>query len=166
MIGLRFFEEERMKLHFSRWALVFSAFGFASVALAADGAEALDAAWVKAMKAGDVNGVVACYASDAVLWLPGAPEARGEKAIRDAYTGLLSANTVTEVSLTDAHYENAQNLSLGWGHFTMTLTPKAGGPPTIMGGRYIDVAKKTDGKWHYVADHASTNPPPAAAAKP
>ena len=153
-----------MKVRWVAGALVVSAFGFASSVLAADGAEGLDAAWVKAMKAGDVNGVVACYASDGVLWLPGAPEARGEKAIRDMYAGMLSAITVTEVSLTDTHYENAQNLSLGWGHFTMTLQPKAGGAPTIMGGRYIDVAKKIDGKWRYVADHASTNPPPAPAA--
>jgi uncharacterized protein (TIGR02246 family) len=153
-----------MKVRFLTGALALAALGFASALLAADGAEALDAAWVKAMKAGDVNGVVACYASDAVLWLPGAPEARGGKAIRDTYTGMLSANTVTEVSLTDTHYENAQNLSLGWGHFTMTLQPKAGGAPTIMGGRYIDVAKKVDGKWSYVADHASVGPPPAAAA--
>jgi len=152
-----------MKIRRVGGALVLSAFAFASAALAADGAEALDQAWMKAMKAGDVNGVVACYAADGVLWLPGAPEARGEKAIRDMYAGMLSANTVTEVSITDTHYENAQNLSLGWGHFTLTLQPKAGGAPTIMGGRFIDVAKKIDGKWRYVADHASVGPPPAAA---
>jgi uncharacterized protein (TIGR02246 family) len=143
------------------------AVGLASTAAAQEtGAQSVDAAWMKAMKAGDVDGVVACYASDAVLWLPGAPEARGSKAIHDAYAGMLSANTVTDVSITDTHYESWQNLSLGWGHFMMTLKPKAGGAPTIMGGRFIDVAKKIDGKWRYVADHASVEPPPAAAAAP
>jgi uncharacterized protein (TIGR02246 family) len=150
-----------MKIRFFGIAVLVSLLGSVSAALAADGAEALDRAWMKAMKAGDVNGVVACYAPDGVLWLPGAPEARGEKAIRDMYAGMLGANTVTDVSITDAHYENAGNLSLGWGHFMLTLQPKAGGAATIMGGRFIDVAKKIDGKWRYVADHASTNPPPA-----
>ena len=150
-----------MRLRLVAGALILSALGFASAAQAADGAEALDQAWMKAMKAGDAAAVAACYASDAVLWLPGAPEAKGAKAILDEYTGLLGANTVTEVSLTDGHYETSQNMSYGWGHFTMTLTPKAGGAPTTMAGRYVDVAKKVGGKWKYVADHASTNPPPA-----
>ena len=151
-----------MRIRFTAGALILCALGFASAALAADGAEALDQAWMKAMKAGDAAAVAACYAPDAVLWLPGAPEAKGAKAILDEYTGLLSANTVTEVSLTDGHYETVQNMSYGWGHFTMTLTPKAGGAPATMVGRYVDVARKVGGKWKYVADHASTDPPPAA----
>jgi uncharacterized protein (TIGR02246 family) len=151
-----------MGIRFRAGALILAALGLASAALAADGAEALDQAWMKGMKAGDAAAVAACYASDAVLWLPGAPEARGAKDILDEYTGLLAANTVTEVSLTDGHYATSQNMSYGWGHFTMTLTPKAGGAPTSMVGRYVDVARKVDGKWKYVADHASTDPPPAA----
>lgn len=157
-----------MKIRLLAGALMLSALGSASAALAAEGAEALDQAWMKAMKAGDAAAVAACYASDAVLWLPGAPEAKGAKAILDEYTGLLGANTVTEVSLTDGHYETSRDMSYGWGHFTMTLTPKAGGAPTTMVGRYVDVAKKVGGKWKYVADHASTDPPPSpkpAAAK-
>ena len=150
--------------------VVAAAWGLAAPVRAEEGAASLDAAWMKAMKAGDVDGVVACYASDAVLWFPGAPEARGTKAIRDAYAGLLSANTVSDVVISDTHYETVQNLSLGWGHFIMTLSPKAGGTSTVMGGRFIDVAKKIDGKWRYVADHASVGPPPepapATAAKP
>jgi uncharacterized protein (TIGR02246 family) len=154
-----------MKFRLVLGILVFAAVGFASGAAAQEtGAQSVDAAWMKAMKAGDVDGVVACYASDAVMWLPGAPEARGSKAIRDAYAGMLSADTVTSVSITDTHYETWQNLSLGWGHFMMTLQPKAGGAPTILGGRFSAVAKKIDGKWLYVADHASAEPPPPSPA--
>ena len=32
---------------------------------------------------------MACYASDAVGWFPGDPEAKGEKAIRAVYEGML-----------------------------------------------------------------------------
>ena len=152
-----------MKTRFLAGALVLSALGVASVVLAADGPEALDAAWVKAMKAQDANAVAALYASDAVLWLPNAPEARGAKAIHDAYAGLLGTYAVTDVSLTEGHYETVQNIGVASGHFMMVLTPKAGGPQTIMGGRYSSVAKKVDGQWHYVVDHASVEPPPAPA---
>ncbi len=130
------------------------------------GSQALDAAWAKAMKAGDLEAVVACYASDAVLWLPGGPEARGTKAIREAYAGMLSANTVTEATLTNTHYETWQNLSMGWGNFTLALQPKQGGAPAVMHGRFTEVAKRIDGKWRYVADHASVDPEPAPAAVP
>ncbi len=150
-----------MKIRFLAGALVLSALGFATAALAADGPEALDAAWVKAMKAQDARAVAALYASDAVLWLPNTPEARGTKAISDAYAGLLGAYTVTDVSLTDGHYETVQNVGVASGHFMMTLQPKAGGVAVIMGGRYSSVAKKVDGQWRYVVDHASVEPPPA-----
>jgi uncharacterized protein (TIGR02246 family) len=153
-----------MKIRFLGGVLALGALGFASAALAADGPEALDAAWVKAMKAGDVNAVSTLYAADAVLWFPGAHEARGAKAIHDAYAGFLGTYTVTDVSLTDTQYETMQNTGIAWGHFIMTLTPKAGGAPTIMGGRFSSVAKKTEGNWHYVVDHASAEPPPAPAA--
>ncbi len=151
-----------MRIRFSAGALILSALGFASAVFAADGPEALDAAWVKAMKAQDANAVAALYAPDAVLWMPGAPEARGAKAIHDEYAGLLGTYTVTDVSLTDGHYETVQNIGVASGHFMMTLQPKAGGAPTIMGGRYSSVAKKIDGQWRYVVDHASVEPPPAA----
>jgi len=132
--------------------------------LGQDGPQSLDAAWVKGMKAGDANAVSACYASDAVLWMPGDREARGTKAIHDLYAGLLNTYTVTDVSLTDTQYETFQNTGAAWGHFLMTLTPKAGGAPTIMGGRFSSVAKKVGGRWQYVADHASVEPPPPAPA--
>lgn len=131
------------------------------IAVEPTGSEALDAVWLKGMKAGDVNTIAGCYAGDAVLWLPGGPAARGEKAIRDAYAGLLDANTVSAVALTDTHYETWQSLAVGWGHFSMTLQPKAGGAPVTMTGRFTSVSKKVDGKWKYVADHASDDPPPA-----
>jgi ketosteroid isomerase-like protein len=140
--------------------------GFAAAAaLADDGAKSVDAAWLKAMKANDLNALVACYAHDAVMWFPDAPEARGEQAIRAAYTGFLGANTVVDVALTDAVYNTSGDISTAWGHFTMTLKPKAGGDNVVLKGRFMSVSKKTGGQWRYVADIASNEPAPPAAAK-
>ena len=84
---------------------LFAALLLLASALAAHAADSptkeVDEAWIKAMKANDVDAVLKCYAPDAIAALPGAPLARGEKAIRATYEGLLSANTVTDVSISE-----------------------------------------------------------------
>jgi uncharacterized protein (TIGR02246 family) len=122
------------------------------------GAQSLDAAWMKAMKANDLEAVMACYATDAVLWLPGAPEAKGEKAIRAAYQGLFNANTVRDVTMSENQYRTSEKLSSGWGRYTLTLAPKAGGAAVTMRGRFTEVVEQRAGRWVYVADHASDEP--------
>ena len=137
----------------------------AATAAAEDGgARSVDAAWLKGVKANDLEAVVACYAPDAVLWLPDAPEARGTKAIRDTYAGLLGANTVVDASLTDAVYQTSGDMSTAWGHFTLALKPRKGGDTVVLKGRFLSVSKNMGGKWQYVADLASAEPPPPAAA--
>lgn len=136
----------------------------AAAAVAEEGTKAVDAAWLKAVKGNDVEALVACYAPDAVMWLPDAPEARGTKAIREAYAGLLGANTVADATITDAVYSTSGDVSTGWGHFSLTLKPRKGGDPVVMKGRFVAVSKKSGGKWQYVADLASAEPPPPAPA--
>ena len=122
------------------------------------GAQAVDAAWAKAMKANNLDAVMKCYAPDAVAWLPGMREARGEQAIRSAYQGLLSANTVKDAALLDTKYKTTGTMSVGWGKYSITLVPKAGGNPVVMTGRYSEVAERRGGQWVYIVDHASAEP--------
>jgi len=143
-------------------ACVFGLAAAATVAAAEEGAKDVDAAWLKAVKANDVDALVACYWPDAVLWLPDAPEARGEKAIRATYAGLLGANSVVDASITNAVYQTSGDLSTAWGHFTLVLKPKAGGDNVVLKGRFLSVSKKSGGKWRYAADLASAEPPPPA----
>jgi uncharacterized protein (TIGR02246 family) len=119
---------------------------------------------VKAATAGDVEGVVALYAPDAVLFAPDSMEARGTAAIRAAYQQMFKENTVANASI-NATYDTSGDLSSGWGTATLTMTPKAGGSPQTMTVRVTAVARKINGKWLYVVDHASVPmgpaPPPA-----
>ncbi len=149
-------------------AVACSAMAWTSAAAAQDaGARGVDEAWKKAMLAGDVDGVMACYAPDAVLWLPFAPKAVGAKEIRDAYAGMLAANTVVDVTFSNTAYETRQDLSAGWGQFVMTLkSKKPDGRTVVMTGRFTDVARKANGRWAYVADQASADPEPAPAPTP
>ena len=126
------------------------------------GGKVVDDAWVKAANAGNVDGLVALYAPDAVLYTPDSMEARGTAAIRALYTEMFAANAVSNASITST-YETSGDLSTGWGTATLTMTPKAGGSPQIMTVRVTAVARRINGKWLYVADHASVpvGPPPA-----
>lgn len=143
-------------------AIVVCALVLSSVAAMAqdEGHKGVDAAWLKAIKANDLNALVACYAPDAVMWLPNAPEARGSKQIREAYDGLLKAYTVKGASLSNTVYQTSGDLSTGWGNFVLDLQPTNGGAPGSLRGRFVAVSKKIGGKWLYVADQASADPPP------
>ena len=137
------------------------------VATAADplvptGMKGLDAAWTKAMLAGDAAAAVALYADDAVLVLPGSPAIKGKKAIAEAYEGWLKDVKVTEVALSDSRYRTAGHLSAGWGQWKMTTVPKAGGAAKTETGTFCAVAAEKDGVWKYVSDHASGDPPAPA----
>ena len=124
------------------------------------GAQIVDAAWISAIKANDIDAVMKCYAPDAIMWLPNAPAARGTKAIRAAYEGLLSANTVKDATLSEVTYRTVGKASLAWGNFSLTLVPKAGGDQVVMKGRFTEVAERRGGKWVYIVDHASAEPAP------
>jgi uncharacterized protein (TIGR02246 family) len=138
----------------------------AESARAADtGPAAVDAAWVKGMKANDADAVVKCYAPDAVAWLPDSPAAQGEKAIRSLYEGLLSANTVNDAVLSEVREKHARNVAVRWGKFLLTLTPKAGGDRIVMSGRFSEVLERRAGRWVYVVDHASAEPAATPATK-
>ena len=52
-------------------------------------------------------------------------------------------------------YQTVGDLSVGWGTATLTMTPKGGGAPQTMTVRVTAGVKKINGKWLYVADHAS-----------
>jgi uncharacterized protein (TIGR02246 family) len=135
-------------------------------ALAADapkasGVKSLDEAWIKAVLAGDAAALAALYADDAVLAMPGAPAARGNKAIGDSLAAWLKDVKVTDFALSSSHYRTAGHLSAGWGNYKMTTVPKAGGAPTTETGTYCGVAAEKDGVWKYVSDNAAADPAPA-----
>ena len=129
--------------------------------VAADlGPEAVDQAWLKAAKANDLDGLVACYAPDAVMYPPDMLVAKGKDAIREDYKNLLAAMTIRDATITDAHYETHGDTTIAWGQFTLVLVPKAGGDPVQMHGRATEVIRKVGNKWLYVIDHASVPMPP------
>jgi uncharacterized protein (TIGR02246 family) len=135
---------------------------FAGDAPKTTGVKSLDAAWTKAILAGDATALASLYADDAVLAMPGTPAAKGGKAIAELFAGLVKDTKITEFVLMDSHYQTSGHLSAGWGRYKMTMVPKAGGAPTTETGTYCGVATEKNGVWKYVSDNAAADPAPPA----
>jgi uncharacterized protein (TIGR02246 family) len=146
-------------------AVLILAGGLFAVSVFAQGIKDLDAAWVKAAKAGDVEGLVKLYAPTAVTYMPDEMKAKGTDEIRASFQKFLGASTVTEMTLTQDFESSSGNLAASSGTFSMTITPKSGGAAQTMQGRYSSIAVRKGGKWMYVSDHASM-PIPAEPAAP
>ena len=121
-------------------------------------AQLVDQAWVKAMKANDLEATMALYAPDAVAYFPDG-DFKGKQAIRKSWTDFLAMFTVKDAT-SEGTYETTGDTSLGWGYWSMTVLPKGGGEPIVMKGRATVVVKKIGGKWLYAVDHASVPLPP------
>jgi uncharacterized protein (TIGR02246 family) len=132
-------------------------------AAADDGAKELDEAWSKAVKANDIARILVLYAEDAVVIMPDGA-AHGARDVGRYYTDFLAKFTVKDVEFSDTRYETEDDLSTGWGRYRLTLVPRDGGAPVTHDGYFSVVARKHDGKWRYVLDHASAMLAPAVRA--
>lgn len=151
-----------------RFALFLGALSLASAAVAQSaGMKTLDEAWARAANANNLEAMVALYAPDAVMYPPDGDEVRGRDAIREHYRPMFAGFTLRDAKFAKTSYETRGDISTGWGRWSLTMTPKAGGAAIPAEGRFTAVAKKIRGRWLYVADHASMPPPPPGdAAKP
>ncbi len=120
-----------------------------------------NACWLAAAKMSDADAVAACYADDAVMWLPGGQVVQGRDAIRKSYASFFHAFTVKTTELMQMDSKSMGDTVVTWGTFRMVMTPKGGGDDVTELGRYTDVSKNVDGMWLYIVDHASDNPTPA-----
>lgn len=141
-------------------ATLLAAFSLPALADEAAAGSAQDC-WLKAFKAADADAVTKCYASDAVLWIPGGPMAKGSQEIHDGFAGYFADFTIKSVELTPMGSKTVGDDAVSWGTYSIVIVPKEGGEETTEVGRYTDVSKKIDGRWVYEVDHASDDPPPA-----
>ena len=132
----------------------------ASTANANESPEALQEAFMVALKANDPQGIADCYAADAVNFPVDSMIGHGPESAAASWTGFFAAFSVVDARLTQTHLEVHGDTAVAWGLFTIIAEPAAGGDVVEMRGRYMDVARNIDGSWLYVADHASMPLPP------
>lgn len=123
---------------------------------------AVEAGWNQAFHARNLDALVAPYASNAVLVLPGLPAQVGTAAIRNVYVGALK-DPAFDLTLTSDRAEVGRSGELAFtqGHFTMQGTdPKTKQATTTATGSYVTIYRKqADGSWKAIQDWAAANPP-------
>jgi len=134
--------------------------GLSNVALASD--ESAAACWQKAIVANHAPAVAQCYAVDAIMWFPGGPMATGREAIAAAYAGFLGANTIKSAVISEIGNRTVGDDRVAWGTYTIVMVVSESGATVTQTGRYTDVSRRIDGRWQYVVDHPSDDPPPVA----
>ena len=128
---------------------------FSSSSFSNESPQALQDAFMAALKANDVQGLAGCYTSDAVNFPVDTLVGYGPESVIESWSSFFAAYTVVDASLSDTHMEIHGDTAVAWGLFTIMAEPAEGGDAVEMKGRYMDVARNMDGTWLYVADHAS-----------
>ena len=121
-------------------------------------------AWEKAYNSGDVKGVAAQYAEDALLAPPNSPGVRGRAAIEKFFTKDMADSKAAGVVFA-INYPTEVGVSgnTGWESGTYKATIKGS---VVETGKFLSVSRKKDGKWLYIRDtwNADAPPPPPAPA--
>ncbi|MBI4512559.1 MAG: SgcJ/EcaC family oxidoreductase [Gemmatimonadetes bacterium] len=128
----------------------------------------LTQAFVQAFNAGDVNGLVATYADNAVVLPPGAELMRGADGIRQFFeTGMAGPRGTLTVNTVETYGEGG--LAYEVGTYSYSVTDAAGMTQTENGKYMVVLRKQADGSWKAVADTWNQDAPmmmPAAAPAP
>jgi uncharacterized protein (TIGR02246 family) len=140
---------------------------WAGTAMAAEETPSAGQCFSEAFKAADADEVAACYAEDAIIWFPGGSMAQGRPAIRAGFAHFfseVSAMTIKDVALTEiGHVMGAGDTRTAWGTYEIRMVDKTSGAEMVQRGRFTDVSKKIAGRWLYLVDHPSDDPPPPVA---
>ena len=127
-----------------------------------------DAAYAAALSAGNLDAVMAMYASDASVMPPGMPIANGTGAIRQSMSGMMAALKMS-LHLTPTRVSGQGDLAyvVGSYHASETMKDSTQASPPPEDGKYVEVlARQADKSWRLVADIWNPNSGPAAPAPP
>ena len=126
---------------------------------------ALSDQYVKALRAGDVKGLLALYTDDAVEMRPNMPLIKGKAALQQFFENTFAASTLDKFSLNHIEMRASGDMGYDAGTFTQTFTP-TNSKPINDSGKYVAICKRTGGVWKvaYLALN-SDNPPLATNTK-
>jgi ketosteroid isomerase-like protein len=120
--------------------------------------EASNAAFSTAMKAGDVNALMASYAPNATVMPPNMAPMSGSANIRTGFTGMLGMGKPTEFTITMDKIVVDGDMAVEHGHYVWA---SAGPNNTVMAdtGKYLGHWHRMNGKWMMVDDIWNSNRP-------
>lgn len=124
-------------------------------------ASQMDSAFTAAVAVGNVEGMMAGYAPDAMVLPPSMPMFRGSDQIRQFMKGMTGARVSLQLTQETADGSGDFMYTTGKYHYQELPAEKGASED----GKYLEVFRRgADGKWMLVADTWSPNAPPAAIA--
>jgi uncharacterized protein (TIGR02246 family) len=125
--------------------------------------QANETQWNSDWAAKDADKIVAHYADDAILIVPGTPSVSGKEAIRTSLKPMID-DPAMALKFHAAKVEVAKSADVAYtqGTYTLTLTDPQTKQVVNDHGSYVTTYRKQpDGSWKAVADIATSEVPPA-----
>ncbi|HKS22271.1 MAG TPA: DUF4440 domain-containing protein [Thermoanaerobaculia bacterium] len=118
----------------------------------------MDEEFSAAARAGNVDGMMAIYADDAVLMPPNFPAFRGRDAVRQFWSGFLAAGQIDATVAADRVIQSG-DLAVEIGHYNLKITPKGGGAPIEDNGKFTLTWQRRGGQWKGIYDIFNSDRP-------
>ena len=113
------------------------------------------------LNSGDIDAWVALWAEDGIQMPPNSPPVVGKERIRERNKAVLDQFSF-DMSITNEEVEVAGDWAYSRGTYMATLTPKQGGEPVLIDGKYMTILlRQPDGSWKIRRDIFNSNVPPA-----
>lgn len=111
--------------------------------------------------AGELDNFISLWMDNGIRMEPDRPSIIGKENIRK-YFEIPFELFSTNVSIYgDTEIQVNNDMAFGRGTYTLSLTPKDGGPTTTIDGKWIDILKRqADGSWKIYIDMVNYNAPP------
>ena len=118
-------------------------------------------AWVDAYNAGEADKIVALYANDGVVMPPDMPAIAGHEALRTYLVADIASSRAAGLSFVLGEESSGVSGSLGWHSGSFKVNGAAGA--SVATGKYLEVWRKTEGKWPMIQDIWNSDAPAAPA---
>jgi ketosteroid isomerase-like protein len=118
----------------------------------------MDREFGAAARAGNVDGMMAIYAADAVLMPPNFPAFGGRDAIRQFWGGFLGAGQIDATLEADKVIQSC-DMAAELGHYSLKIAPNGGGNPIEDNGKFVVTWRKVGGQWRAISDIFNSDRP-------
>ena len=111
--------------------------------------------------AGDIDGFMSLWTDDAIRMEPDRTSIVGKENIQAFFAPQFELFNINVAIYGDTEVQVFGDLSFSRGTYTLSITPKQGGPTTTLDGKWLDVEKRqADGSWKIYIDMVNFNKPP------
>ena len=114
-----------------------------------------------AANTGDLNLFISLWADDATRMDPDLPAIVGKENIRAHFKPQFDQFNINVAIYGETEVRVSDDFAFSRGTYTLSVTPKEGGPTTYIDGKWLDILKRqADGSWKIYIDCVNYNAPP------